>query len=138
MGGRAAEEIALNMRTTGAGNDIERASELARKMVCDYGMSQNMGPMTFGKKEEQIFLGREISQHRDYSEQTAQKIDEEVRDIVTGAYEKASQLIKDNLDILHSMANDLLEKETLDSSDIDEIMNSGKKPVPAETDVKTS
>jgi len=138
MGGRAAEEIVLNMRTTGAGNDIEKASELARKMVCDYGMSQNLGPLTFGKKEEQIFLGREISQHRDYSELTAQKIDEEVRDIVTGAYKKAFQLIKDNLDRIHSMANGLLEKETLDSSDIDEIMNSGKKPTPEETEIKTS
>jgi cell division protease FtsH len=122
MGGRAAEEIVLNVQTTGAGNDIEKASDLARKMVCDYGMSQNLGPLTFGKKEEQIFLGREISQHRDYSELTAQKIDEEVGDIVIGAYKRASQLIKDNLDTLHSMANALLEKETLDSSDIDEIM----------------
>jgi cell division protease FtsH len=130
MGGRAAEEIVLHMRTTGAGNDIEKASDLARDMVCDYGMSQNLGPLAFGKKEEQIFLGREISQHRDYSELTAQKIDEEVGDIVTGAYKKAFQLIKDNLNTLHSLANGLLEKETLDSSDIDEIMDSGKKPIP--------
>ncbi len=138
MGGRAAEEIVLNMRTTGAGNDIEKASELARKMVCDYGMSQNLGPLTFGKKEEQIFLGREISQHRDYSELTAQKIDEEVRDIVTGAYKKASQLIKENLDTIHKMANGLLEKETLDSKDLDEIMAGGEKSIPEEMEVKTS
>jgi cell division protease FtsH len=138
MGGRAAEEIVLNMRTTGAGNDIEKASELARKMVCNYGMSQNLGPLTFGKKEEQIFLGREISQHRDYSELTAQKIDEEVRNIVTGAYEKASQLIKDNQDTLHKMANALLEKETLDSGDIDDIMASGEKSIPEEMDARTS
>jgi len=127
MGGRAAEEIVLKVQTTGAGDDIENASDLARKMVCDYGMSENLGPLSFGKKEEQIFLGREISQHRDYSEMTSQKIDEEVMDIVTGAYEKASQLIKDNLDTLHSMANGLLEKETLDSGDIDDIMASGEK-----------
>jgi len=129
MGGRAAEEIMLNVQTTGAGNDIESASELARKMVCDYGMSEDLGPLSFGKKEEQIFLGREIAQHRDYSELTAQKIDEEVKNIVTGAYKKTHQLIKDNLDTLHRMANALLEKETLDSDDIDEIMTS-RKPRP--------
>jgi len=128
MGGRAAEEIVLKIQTTGAENDIERASDLARKMVCEYGMSENLGPVTFSKKEEQIFLGREISQHRDYSELTAQKIDEEVRNIVTGADKKASQLIKDNLDTLHRLANGLLEKETLDSSEIDEIMTGGKSP----------
>jgi len=138
MGGRAAEEIVLNTQTTGAENDIEKASDLARKMVCEYGMSENLGPLTFGKKEKQIFLGREISQHRDYSELTAQKIDEEVRDIVTGAYKKASQLIKDNLDKLHDMANALLEKETLDRSDIDEIMAGREKPLPEETGAKTS
>jgi cell division protease FtsH len=138
MGGRAAEEIVLKIQTTGAGDDIENASDLARKMVCNYGMSENLGPLSFGKKEEQIFLGREISQHRDYSEMTAQKIDEEVMDIVTGAYEKASQLIKDNLDTLHSMANGLLEKETLDSGDIDDIMASGGKSIPEEMDARTS
>jgi cell division protease FtsH len=122
MGGRAAEEIVLNMQTTGAGNDIERATELARKMVCDYGMSDKLGPLTFGKKEEQIFLGREISQHRDYSEETARKIDQEVRDIVTGSYNKSHKLIEDNLGILNAMANALLEKETLEGQDIDAIM----------------
>ncbi len=122
MGGRAAEEIVLGVQTTGAGNDIERASDMARKMVCDYGMSENLGPLTFGKREEQIFLGREISQHRDYSEHTAQKIDDEVRDIVTGAYDKTSQIIKDNLDSLNAMADALLEKETLDGKDIDALL----------------
>jgi cell division protease FtsH len=122
MGGRAAEQIVLNVQTTGAGNDIEKASDLARKMVCDYGMSENLGPLSFGKREEQIFLGREISQHRDYSEQTAQMIDEEVREFVTGAHGKAFQLIKDNLDTLHRMADALLERETLNTKDIDEIM----------------
>jgi cell division protease FtsH len=127
MGGRAAEEIVLNIQTTGAGSDIERASELARKMVCDYGMSKDLGPLTFGKNEEQIFLGREIAQHRDYSELTAQKIDEEVRNIVTDAYSKTSQFIRDNLDTLHRMANALLEKETLDSKDVDRIMAGGEQ-----------
>ena len=122
MGGRAAEEIVLNIKTTGAGNDIERASDFARKIVCDYGMSDKLGPLSFGKKEEQIFLGREISQHRDYSELTAQKIDQEVRDIVTGCYDKTRKLIEDNLDKLDKMANALLERETLDGKDIDEIM----------------
>jgi cell division protease FtsH len=138
MGGRAAEEIVLKVQTTGAGNDIEKASELARKMVCDFGMSENLGPLNFGKKEEQIFLGREISQHRDYSEMTAQKIDEEVRHIVTGAYDKTSQLIKDNLDTLHRMANALLEKETLDSKDIDEIMGGAGKTAEEEPEAKDS
>lgn len=138
MGGRAAEEIVLNMHTTGAEDDIEKASDLARKMVCEYSMSENLGPLTFGKKEEQIFLGREIAQHRDYSEMTAQKIDEEVREIVNGAYERASQLIKDNLDTLHVLAESLLEKETLDSSDIDEIMAGGERSIPEEMDAKTS
>jgi cell division protease FtsH len=122
MGGRVAEELVLGVQTTGAGNDIERASTLARKMVCDYGMSENLGPLTFGKKEEQIFLGREISQHRDYSESTAQKIDEEVRKIVTDAYGKTNRLISEHMEQLHALANALLEKETLDSKAIDAIL----------------
>lgn len=122
LGGRAAEQIVLNTQTTGAGNDIERASELARKMVCDYGMSETLGPLTFGKKEEQIFLGRELSQHRDYSELTAQKIDEEVKNLVTGAYERSVKLLKDNMEALHALAKALLEKETLDSQNIDRIL----------------
>jgi len=130
MGGRAAEEIVLNTQTTGAGNDIERASDLARKMVCDYGMNEGLGPLTFGKSEEQIFLGREISKHRDYSELTAQKIDDEVRNIVNSGYEKASKLIKDNVETLHTMAKALLEKETLDSKDIDKIMGVKEEPAP--------
>jgi cell division protease FtsH len=127
MGGRAAEEIVLNSQTTGAGNDIEKASELARRMVCDFGMSESLGPLSYGKREEQIFLGREIAQHRDYSELTAQKIDDEVRGIVSRAYGKTSQLIKDNMDTLHKMAQALLEKETLNTKDIDEIMGPVKE-----------
>jgi len=122
MGGRVAEKIVLETETTGAGNDIDRASDLARKMVCDYGMSKELGPLSFGKKDEQIFLGRELSQHRDYAELTAQKIDEEVRNIVNGSYEKARQILENNLGVLHKMAEALLEKETLTSEDIDRIL----------------
>jgi len=131
MGGRAAEEIVLGMQTTGAGNDIERATTLARKMVCDFGMSDSLGPLSFGKKEEQIFLGREISQHRDYSELTAQKIDEEVRRMVMDAYAKTSNLIKDNLEVLHQLAGALLEKETLDGKQIEEILVRMRKSAPS-------
>jgi cell division protease FtsH len=122
MGGRAAEEIVLNTQTTGAENDIEKASDLARRMVCEYGMSKKLGPLTFGKKKGQIFLGRELTQHRDYSEMTAHWIDEEVRYIVIGAYKKASQLIRDNVGTLHNVADALLKKETLNSAEIDELM----------------
>jgi len=131
MGGRAAEEIVLGMQTTGAGNDIERATTLARKMVCEFGMSDTLGPLSFGKKEEQIFLGREISQHRDYSELTAQKIDEEVRRIVTDSYAKTSNLIKENLEVLHQLAAALLEKETLDGKQIEEILVRVRKTAPS-------
>jgi cell division protease FtsH len=127
MGGRAAEKIVLNTETTGAGNDIERASEMARRMVCDFGMSDELGPLSFGKKDEQIFLGRELSQHRDYGEDTAKKIDEEVRRIIMEAYDKTCRLITDNLETMHNMAYALLEKETLNSKDIDEIMTGDKK-----------
>jgi cell division protease FtsH len=135
MGGRVAEELVLDMQTTGAGNDIERATDMARKMICDYGMSDKLGPLSFGKKEEQIFLGREISQHRDYSEETAQKIDEEVHDIVTNSYNKTYKLIEENLETLHKMANALLEKETLDSNDINEILKSTGIEVEEEEEV---
>jgi cell division protease FtsH len=132
LGGRVAEEIVLHMQTTGAGNDIERASDLARKMVCDYGMSDELGPLTFGKSEEQIFLGREIAQHRDYSELTAQKIDAEVRRIVTDAYNRTRKSIKDNLETLHTMAGALLDKETLTGEDIDKIMGGVEASSPEE------
>jgi len=131
MGGRVAEELVLKIQTTGAGNDIERASEIARKMVCDYGMSEHLGPLSFGKKEEAIFLGREIAQHRDYSERTAQLIDDEVRNIVSGAYQRAKTLILENMKFLHNMANALLEKETLDNKAIDEIMAESGVVVPS-------
>ena len=129
MGGRAAEEMMLNTQTTGSENDIENASDLARKMICEYGMSEELGPLSFGKKKGEIFLGREFTQHRDYSEMTAQKIDEEISDIVIGAYKRTARLIKDNLDTLHRLANALLEKETLNRSEIDELMADGKKSI---------
>jgi len=117
MGGRLAEELFLNQMSTGAGNDIERATEMARKMVCEWGMSA-LGPLTFGKKEEQIFLGREINQHRDFSEETAMKIDQEVRRFVDEGYQRAKGILENNRDTLVRMAEALLERETLDASEI--------------------
>ena len=117
MGGRIAEEMFLSQMSTGAGNDIERATELARKMVCEWGMS-DLGPMTFGKKEEQIFLGREITQHRDYSEDTAIKIDAEVRKLVSRGYDTAKQILESSPDALRRIAGALLEREVLDASEI--------------------
>ncbi len=117
MGGRLAEELFLDTMTTGAGNDIEQASELARKMVCQFGMS-SLGPMTFGKQEEQIFLGREIAQHRDYSEHTAVAIDEEVRKFVLQGYDRAKALLNENRDALIRIAESLLERESLDAAEI--------------------
>jgi cell division protease FtsH len=122
LGGRVAEELVFHEITTGAGNDIEQATTLARKMVCEWGMSDEMGPLTFGKKEEQIFLGREIAQHRDYSESTAVRIDEAVRDMVMTAKNKATKLLTDNLDILQAMADRLLERETIVLEDIEQII----------------
>jgi cell division protease FtsH len=119
MGGRIAEDIFLGAEkiTTGASNDIERATELARAMVCEYGMS-DMGPLTFGKKEEQIFLGREIAQHRDFSEDTAVRIDQEVKKIVDSQYERAQSIITENRDAMIRLAEALLEYESLDGAQV--------------------
>jgi len=122
LGGRAAEELILNEFTTGSGNDIERATNLARKMVCEWGMSDAMGPLSYGKKEEQIFLGREFAVHKDYSEETAQKIDEEVTRLVSESYVKAKQLLSDHIEILNRIALELLEKEVLNTAELDEII----------------
>ncbi len=122
MGGRAAEEIALGHLTTGAGNDLQRATDLARKMVCEWGMSDKLGPLTFGKREEQIFLGKEFSRHKDYSEKTAEEIDDEVKSIVAERYRYAKQLLLDNKKTLLILANMLLEKETLDGAEIEAII----------------
>jgi cell division protease FtsH len=127
MGGRIAEEIFLNQMSTGAGNDIERATDMARKMVCEWGMS-DLGPLTFGKKEEQIFLGREISQHRDYSEDTAIKIDEEVRKLVSNGYNTARQILTDNKEILIQIAKALIEREVLDASEIKLLVDGRELP----------
>ncbi len=125
LGGRAAEELILKDFTTGAGNDIERATEIARKMVCSWGMSEEMGPLTFGKMDEQVFLGREIATHKNYSEETAKKIDREMSRIVTENYERAKKLLSDNIDTLHNLSKELLEKEVLNAEELDEIV--GKK-----------
>jgi cell division protease FtsH len=131
MGGRLAEELVLNQKTTGAGNDIERATELARRMVCEWGMSDVLGPITFGKKEEAIFLGREIAQHRDYSEQTAQTIDREVRDIVERNYRRAREILSTKLHLLHDLAQALLEYETIDGEEVERIVQGQKIQRPA-------
>ncbi len=122
FGGRVAEELVLGHMTTGAGDDIEKATELARRMVCEWGMSDHLGPMTFGKKEEQIFLGRDFTQIKDYSEKTALEIDMEVRRIIGNAYDRAKHLLVENREILDKMADVLLEKEVLDAAEIDEII----------------
>jgi cell division protease FtsH len=127
MGGRIAEEIYLNQKTTGAGNDIERATEMARKMVCEWGMS-DLGPLSFGKKEEQIFLGREIAQHRDYSEETAIRIDEEVKRIISTAYDRARAIIDQHSNALIRVAEALLEREVLDGTDVKTLIDGGNLP----------
>jgi cell division protease FtsH len=126
MGGRVAEEVVFNHKTSGASDDIEKATTIARKMVTVYGMSNSMGPIAFGQKEEAIFLGREIAQHRDYSEKTAIKIDEEVQRIVDEAYSTAKGILREHEDLLHKIAETLLEKETLDGKEIDAIIEATK------------
>jgi len=127
MGGRCAEEIFLGHITTGAGNDIERATDISRKMVCDWGMS-TLGPLAYGKKEEAIFLGREIAQHRDYSEDTAIRIDQEVHRIVTAAYDNAHSVLENNRDTLERIALALLDREVLDATELKLLMDN--KPLP--------
>jgi cell division protease FtsH len=136
FGGRVAEELVLNHMTTGAGNDIEKATDLAHRMVCEWGMSEKLGPMTFGKKEEEIFLGRDFTQKVDYSENTAIEIDAEIRRIIQESYQRAKDLLKKNLAVLHKIAETLLEKEVLDGSEIDAIVreyggNNGGPPLSA-------
>jgi cell division protease FtsH len=122
LGGRVAEEIVFEDITTGAANDLERATEIARKMVCEWGMSEKMGPLVYGKKEEQIFLGREISRQQDYSEATAVNIDEEVRGIIMHSMENVRQLLQKHVKTLHALAQALLDKEVLDGAEIDDIV----------------
>jgi cell division protease FtsH len=134
FGGRVAEKLVFDEITTGAGNDIERASELARKMVCEWGMSDELGPLAYGKKEEHIFLGREIAQHRDYSEQTAQRIDAAVKQIIVEANDKVTRLLEENRDILTAMAAELLERETIVLEDIDRIIAERREGAPESKD----
>jgi len=122
LGGRAAEEIVLNHQTTGAGNDIERATEIARKMVCEWGMSETLGPLNYGRKDEPLFLGKELQRQREFSESTAKEIDAELRKIVSGCFEKAKSLLLNNIDALHTVATALLDKEVLDGQEIDKLL----------------
>lgn len=126
FGGRVAEEIVFDRISTGAANDIKQATELAQKMVRSWGMSEELGPLSYAKGEEQIFLGREISQHRDYSEETAKKIDKEITNLANKAYNQARNVLKEHIDILHKLAELLLEKETVKGSELDELIHSMK------------
>jgi cell division protease FtsH len=128
LGGRAAEKIIFNHYTTGAGNDIEKASNIARKMVCEWGMSDKLGPLSYGAKEEEIFLGREIQKHRDYSEKTAIEIDDEIRSIVVQAMGNAENILKDNVALLHKLSKELLEREILDADEIDKLIHGEELP----------
>ncbi len=128
FGGRAAEKLIFSELTTGAGNDIERASQLARKMVCEWGMSEKLGPLTYGAKEEEIFLGREVTRHRDFSEDTANVIDDEVKKIVSSCMKRAEKILSENIDKLHRLANALLEREILDGDEIDKIIRGETLP----------
>ncbi|MFA9408524.1 MAG: ATP-dependent zinc metalloprotease FtsH, partial [Candidatus Dadabacteria bacterium] len=126
LGGRAAEELVFGERTSGAGNDLERVTDIARRMVCEWGMSEKVGPITFGKGDEQIFLGKEIAKQKDYSEETAIDIDNEKKSIVTINYEKARTLLEDNIDLLHKVAEVLLDKEVIDGKELDELIKNNK------------
>jgi cell division protease FtsH len=128
LGGRAAEKLIFNHYTTGAGNDIEKASNIARKMVCEWGMSDKLGPLAYGAKEEEIFLGREIQKHRDYSEKTAIEIDEEIRTIIMSAFDRAVKILSDNINLLHKLSAELLEREILDGEEIDRIIRGEDLP----------
>ncbi len=130
MGGRVAEELIFNQVTTGAGNDLERATDLARKMVCEWGMSEELGPLTYGKKDEEIFLGREIATRRDYSEDIAIKIDTEVKRLVSENYERTKRILMENMAALKALAEALLEKEVLDAPEIDKIIQGAMSPIP--------
>jgi cell division protease FtsH len=128
LGGRAAEKLVFNHFTTGAGNDIEKATKIARKMVCEWGMSEKLGPLSYGAKEEEIFLGREIQKHRDYSEKTAIEIDDEIRSIVSRCMERAEQILRDDMDALHLLSKELLEREILDGEEINKLLNGESLP----------
>lgn len=129
LGGRAAEELIFNEQTSGAGNDLERATDIARKMICEWGMSDKLGPVTLGKADDLIFLAREISRHNDYSEATALEIDTEIKRIVSENYDKAINLLKQNVNILHKLAEVLLQKEVIDSKELDGLVKGFKSSI---------
>src|SRR5437667_9632326 len=134
LGGRAAEEIVLNQLTTGAGDDLEKATEMARKMVCEWGMSEKLGPLTFGKTEEYIFLGREVARRKDYSEETALQIDVEIRRIIGDCAHRARVILEENLEQLHALARALPAREPLDGEEVARILRTGAPfgaPAPA-------
>jgi cell division protease FtsH len=128
LGGRAAEMLIFGELTTGAGNDIERSTEIARKMVCEWGMSDKLGPLAYGQKEEEIFLGRQIARHKNYSEETAIDIDREIKGIIDNGMKRAEMILKENVETLHRLAQTLLEREILDSSEIDAIIRGEELP----------
>ena len=132
LGGRVAEELIFDQVTTGASNDIERATKMARSMVCQWGMSEKLGPMTFGESQDQVFLGKELVQHKDFSEDTSRLIDSEVRRIIDTAYVTAKKLLSENEESLHAVSEALLERETIDASDLETLMTGGELP-PLET-----
>ncbi|MBW3661406.1 MAG: hypothetical protein KY397_07230, partial [Gemmatimonadetes bacterium] len=137
LGGRAAEILVLKETTTGAGDDLQRATDLARRMVTKWGMSEALGPLTYGDEQEQVFLGREIAQHRDYSEETARVIDKEVKGIVSNAFDRAIGVLRENEETLHRMADALLEREILDREELQKIIE-GKALPPEEEEEAAS
>ena len=128
LGGRAAEKLVFGELTTGAGNDIERATDLARKMVTEWGMSEKLGPLAYGQREEEIFIGRQITRHKNYSEDTAVTIDDEIKRIVVGCVKRAEKILTDNMDTLHRLAAALLEREILDGNEIDAVIRGEDLP----------
>ena len=139
LGGRVAEAVVLEEISTGAQNDLERATELVRKMICEYGMSETLGPITFGRRQEQVFLGRDISRDRNYSEEVAFAIDKEVRKYIEEAYAKTEEMLRTNLDKLHLIASALLERETLEGAELEQLLSEGRiEPKEKETEPDTA
>jgi cell division protease FtsH len=135
LGGRVAEAVVLKEISTGAQNDLERATDLSRKMITEYGMSENLGPITFGnRQQQQVFLGRDISRDRNYGEEVASSIDKEVRRLIEGAYNKTEAMLQENIEKLHLIAAALIEKETLEASDLEELLANGQISEKSETE----
>ena len=128
FGGRAAEELVFSSLTTGAGNDIERATDMARRMVCEWGMSEEFGPMALGRKNDEVFLGRDMAHVKDYSEDTARRVDMEVKRILSEAYDTAMTILRDNIKLLHSLSSALIDRETLTGEEVDRIIRGETLP----------